>query len=143
MNPDTDESVCIIDLDTIMPGSLLYDFGDSIRFGANTALEDETDLSVVNFSLEMFEAYTRGFVKEMGEYMTETEAELLPFSCILMTYECGMRFLADYLTGDTYFKTTHETHNIERARNQFKIVSDMEEKLDEMKAVVSEICNGR
>ncbi|MCR5735484.1 MAG: aminoglycoside phosphotransferase family protein [Lachnospiraceae bacterium] len=136
MNPDTDESVCIIDLDTIMPGSLLYDFGDSIRFGANTALEDETDLSKVKFDLEMFEAYTRGFMEEMGEYMTEAEVDLLPFSCILMTYECGMRFLADYLTGDTYFKTTHETHNLERARNQFKIVSDMEEKLDDMKAAV-------
>ncbi len=142
MNPETDESVCIIDLDTIMPGSLLYDFGDSIRFGANTALEDETDLSRVNFSMEMFEAYTRGFVSEMGEYMTETEADLLPFSCILLTYECGMRFLTDYLTGDTYFKTSHETHNIERARNQFKIVRDMEEKLDDMKAAVAAVRRG-
>ena len=137
MNPDTGESVCIIDLDTIMPGSLLYDFGDSIRFGANTALEDETDLSKVNFSMEMFKAYTKGFMSEMGQYMTDAEKELIPLSCILMTYEVGIRFLADYLVGDTYFKTTHETHNLERARNQFKLISDMEEKIDEMKAEVA------
>ncbi len=142
MNPDTNESVCIIDLDTIMPGSLLYDFGDSIRFGANTALEDETDLSKVNFSMEMFEAYMRGFVGEMGSYMTDTEKELLPFSCILLTYECGMRFLTDYLLGDTYFKVTHETHNLERAVNQFKLVGDMEERLDDMKDAVGRVLRG-
>lgn len=138
MNPDTGESVCIIDLDTIMPGSLLYDFGDSIRFGANTALEDETDLSKVNFSMDMYKAYTKGFMSEMGEFMTDMEKELVPFSCILMTYEVGIRFLADYLIGDTYFKTTHETHNLERARNQFKLIKDMEGKLDPMKEVVKE-----
>lgn len=137
MDAKTGESVCIIDLDTIMPGSLLYDFGDSIRFGANTALEDETDLSKVNFSMEMFKAYTKGFMNEMGSVMTSTEKNLIPFSCILMTYECGIRFLSDYLVGDTYFKVTHDTHNLERARNQFKLISDMEEHLDEMKAFVN------
>ncbi len=137
MDPDTGESICIIDLDTIMPGSLLYDIGDSIRFGANTALEDETDLGKVNFSMEMYSAYIKGFVSEMGQYMTDAEKELVPFSCILMTYEVGIRFLADYLVGDTYFKTTHETHNLERARNQFKLISDMEAVTDKMKAVVN------
>lgn len=133
MNPDTNESVCIIDLDTIMPGSLLYDFGDSIRFGANTALEDETDLSKVHFSMEMYEAYAKGFLSEMSPFMTKEETDLLPFSCILMTYECAIRFLADFLVGDTYFKVTHPSHNLERCRNQFKLICEMEDGLEEMK----------
>lgn len=136
MDPETGKSVCIIDLDTVMPGSLLYDFGDSNRFGANTALEDETDLSKVTFSLPIFKAFTQGFLSEAGDSLTSEEKELLPFSCILMTYECGIRFLADYLDGDVYFKTSHDTHNLERARNQFKLIEDMESKLEEMKKIV-------
>ena len=136
MDPETGGSVCIVDLDTIMPGSVLYDFGDSNRFGSNTAVEDETDLSKVTFSLEMFGAYTEGFLEAAGDALTEREIELLPFSCIQMTYECGMRFLTDYLQGDTYFKVCHDTHNLERARNQFKLIEDMESKLDKMSAIV-------
>ena len=142
MDSDTGESVCIIDLDTIMPGSVLYDIGDSIRFGANTALEDETDLSKVNFSLEMYRAYIKGFMSEMGEYMTDAEKELIPVACILMTYEVGIRFLADYLVGDTYFKTTHESHNLERARNQFKLISDMEDEVESMGTVLVDSLGG-
>jgi hypothetical protein len=119
-----------------MPGSVLYDFGDSNRFGSNTAVEDETDLSKVTFDLGIFKAFTEGFLSEVGDILTCEEKELLPFSCILMTYECGIRFLADYLEGDVYFKTTHDTHNLERARNQFKLIEDMESKLEEMKKIV-------
>lgn len=136
IDPDTGKSVCIIDLDTVMPGSVLYDFGDSNRFGSNTAVEDETDLSKVTFDLRIFKAFTEGFLSEVGDILTGEEKELLPFSCILMTYECGIRFLADYLEGDVYFKTTHDTHNLERARNQFKLIEDMESKLEEMKKIV-------
>ena len=136
IDPDTGKSVCIIDLDTVMPGSVLYDFGDSNRFGSNTALEDETDLSKVSFNLKIFKAFTEGFLSEVGDILTDTEKELLAFSCILMTYECGIRFLADYLEGDVYFKTSHDMHNLERARNQFKLIEDMESKLEEMKKIV-------
>jgi len=119
-----------------MPGSLLYDYGDSMRFGTNTAAEDEADLSKVTCDLELFEAYTKGFIEEVGEHMTAKEIELLPMSAILLTFECGMRFLADHIDGDTYFKIHREGHNLDRARNQFKLVYDMEQKLDEMKAIV-------
>ncbi len=139
MDPKTGEGVCIIDLDTVMPGSLLYDFGDSNRFGSNNATEDETDLSKVTFNLDMFKAYTEGFMEEAKDTLTDTETELLAFSCILMTFEVGIRFLADYLEGDVYFKTTHETHNLERARNQFKLIEDMESKLDEMNEIIKKI----
>jgi hypothetical protein len=143
MNPKTGESVCIIDLDTVMPGSLLYDFGDSNRFGSNTAVEDETDLSKVHFSLDMFRAYTEGFLSETKEIMTGTELDLMAFSCILETYEVGMRFLTDYLNGDHYFKISHPEHNLERARNQFKLIEDMEAKQKQMQQIVAEICNMR
>ena len=109
MDNDTDEGICVIDLDTVMPGSVLYDFGDSIRFGASTAAEDEQDLSKVSMSLDLFEAYTAGFLSEAGNSLTEEEIRLLPFSAKLMTLECGMRFLTDYLNGDTYFKSTEST----------------------------------
>lgn len=134
---DTDEGVCIIDLDTVMPGSALYDFGDSIRFGASSAAEDEKDLSKVHFVPALFEAYVRGFLSEAGEALTETEKDLMPISCVLMTLECGMRFLGDYLNGDVYFATHREGHNLDRARTQIKLVSEMESKLDEMHAIVA------
>ena len=126
----------VIDLDTVMAGSLLYDFGDSIRSGATTAAEDEIDLSKVNFDIELFEAYTKGFVEEVGERLTEKEIEYLAFGAILMTFECGMRFLTDYLNGDTYFKIKREHHNLDRARTQIKLVKDMEKRLDEMNDIV-------
>jgi len=136
LDAKTGEGVAVIDLDTVMPGSLLYDYGDSMRFGTNTAAEDEADLSKVTCDLELFEAYTKGFIEEVGEHMTAKEIELLPMSAILLTFECGMRFLADHIDGDTYFKIHREGHNLDRARNQFKLVYDMEQKLDEMKAIV-------
>lgn len=137
MDKETGKGVCVIDLDTVMPGSLLYDYGDSLRFGTNTAKEDEADLSKVSCSLEYFEAFTKGFMEVMSDTMTEKEIELLPFSAILMTFECGMRFLTDYIDGDTYFKIARPNHNLDRARNQFKLVSDMEQKLPQMKEIVN------
>ena len=134
---DTDEGICIIDLDTVMPGSALYDFGDSIRFGASSAAEDEKDLSKVHFVPALFEAYVRGYLSEAGEALTEAEKDLIPMSCVLMTLECGMRFLGDYLNGDVYFATHREGHNLDRARTQIKLVSEMEAQLDEMHAIVA------
>lgn len=132
----TGEAVCIIDLDTVMPGLSIFDFGDSIRFGANTAEEDETDLSRVSLSLPLFEMYTRGFLEGCGGSLTETEVRMLSQGARLMTLECGMRFLADYLMGDTYFKTDREKHNLDRCRTQFVLVADMEKKWGEMEEIV-------
>lgn len=137
MDKDTLAPVAVIDLDTIMPGSILYDFGDAIRSGCNTGLEDEKDLTKVNFDIKLFEAFTYGFLSGVGECLTKTEREMLPFGAILMTFECGMRFLGDYLVGDTYFKTRYAEHNLVRARTQFKMVADMEKQLDEMKTIVN------
>lgn len=137
LDPVTYEGVCVIDLDTVMPGSLLYDFGDSLRFGASTGAEDETDLSKIEFDLAYFEAFTRAFLEEMGDSITPREKELLPFSALLLTLECGMRFLADYLNGDTYFRIHREHHNLDRCRTQFKLVADIEAKLDQMAAIVA------
>ena len=133
---DSGKALCIIDLDTIMPGYSVNDFGDSIRFGATTALEDEKDLSKVNFDIELYELYVKGFIKGAKGGLTDFELEMLPYGAIMMTLECGMRFLADYLSGDTYFRTHRPGQNLDRARNQFKLVSDMEARLDEMKAIV-------
>ncbi len=133
------KAICVIDLDTVMPGLALYDFGDSIRFGANTAAEDEADLSKVSLSLEYFEAYARGFLSEAGESLNKCEKDNLAFASLLMTFECGMRFLTDYINGDTYFKTDYPEHNLVRARNQFALVADMEKKMDDMNRIISEI----
>lgn len=133
---ETGRSLCVVDLDTIMPGYSVNDFGDSIRFGASTALEDEADLSLVNFDIELYELYVKGFIEGVKCGLTDTELELLPIGAIMMTYECGMRFLTDYLNGDTYFKTHRPGQNLDRARNQFKLVSDMEKVLPEMHAIV-------
>lgn len=133
----TNKGICIIDLDTVMPGLALYDFGDSIRFGANTASEDEKDVSKVSLSLPLYEAYTRGYLKSAGKSLTAQEIEYLPFSAKLMTYECGMRFLTDYLNGDTYFKTAYPEHNLVRCHTQFALVRDMEQKTDDMRAVTA------
>jgi len=132
----TGEGVCVIDLDTVMPGSLLYDYGDALRFGTNTAEEDEVDLENVNCDLNLFEHFTKGYLEELKDDLTEAELELLAFSAKLMTFECGIRFLTDYLNGDTYFKIHRPQHNLDRTRNQFKLVFDMEEKMEIMKEVV-------
>ena len=135
----TGEGVCVIDLDTVMPGSMLYDFGDSIRFGASTASEDELDLSKVNMDLNLFVEYARGYLEELGDSITEEELNLLPMSAKLMTLECGVRFLTDYLDGDNYFKIHRENHNLDRARTQFKLVWDMEQKMDEMNQIIKKM----
>ena len=127
------EAVCVIDLDTVMPGFSVNDFGDSIRFGANTAVEDETDLSKVSLDLELFRTYADGFIKGCGGKLTSKELELLPVGAMMMTLECGMRFLTDHLDGDVYFKIHRENHNLDRCRTQFALVADMEAKLDKMK----------
>lgn len=132
----TREAVCIIDLDTIMPGLSIFDFGDSIRFGANTAEEDETDLSKVSLSLPLFDVYTKGFLEGCQGKLTEAEVKMLPMGAKLMTLECGMRFLTDFLQGDTYFKIHRENHNLDRTRTQFGLVADMEKKWADMEATV-------
>ena len=132
----TGKGVCIIDLDTVMPGLSLNDFGDSIRFGANHSAEDEPDLSKVNFDISLYEIYAKGFLETAGSALTPREKEYLPWGAKLMTLECGMRFLTDYLEGDTYFRVTHPTHNLERCRTQFKLVADMEAHWAEMQAIV-------
>lgn len=133
------DCVCVIDLDTVMPGLALYDFGDSIRFGANTGAEDEKDLSKVNIDLDYFRAYAEGFLSEAGGSLTQPELDNLAFASMLMTFECGMRFLTDYLDGDIYFGTAYPEHNLVRARDQFKLVADMEAHMDEMNAIIREI----
>lgn len=138
---ETKEALCIIDLDTVMPGLSHYDFGDSIRFGASTGAEDEKDLSKVEMDLNLFEAFTKGFLEGCGGSLTEKEIEMLPMGAKLMTYECGIRFLADFLEGDVYFKIHREGHNLDRARTQFKLVADMEKKWDEMAAIVEKYKN--
>lgn len=137
----TGEGICVIDLDTVMPGSTLYDFGDSIRSGASSALEDEVNLSKVYMDLNLFEHFAKGFLETAGKSLTKLEIEYLPFSAMLMTFECGIRFLTDYLNGDVYFKTHTENHNLDRARNQFKIVSDIESKYNEMKIIIGKNIN--
>lgn len=139
IDDETGIGVCVIDLDTVMPGSMLYDFGDSIRFGASTAAEDELDLNKVTMDLNLFSEYTRGYLEELGDSITEEELKLLPMSAKLMTLECGVRFLTDYLDGDNYFKIHREHHNLDRARTQFKLVWDMERKMDEMNEIVENI----
>ena len=133
---NTGKPICVVDLDTIMPGYSVNDFGDSIRFGATTALEDEADLSKVNFDIELYELYVKGFIEGAKGGLTEGELEMMPIGAMMMTFECGTRFLADYLNGDVYFRTHRPKQNLDRARNQFKLVSDMEKRLDEMKAIV-------
>ena len=132
----TGKGLCVIDLDTVMPGLSVNDFGDSIRFGASTAAEDETDLSKVTCSMELYEAYVRGFLEGCGGRLTDEEIAALPLGAKVMTYECGMRFLTDYLSGDTYFKIHRPGHNLDRARTQFKLVADMESKWSQMQTIV-------
>ena len=132
----TGKGICVIDLDTVMPGLAMNDFGDSIRFGASTAAEDEPDLSKVSCSMDLFEIYVKGFLEGCGGRLTQREVELLPMGAKVMTFECGMRFLTDYLEGDHYFKIHREGHNLDRCRTQFKLVEDMEAKWDTMQEIV-------
>ncbi len=134
---DTRRAICVIDLDTVMPGLSAYDFGDAIRFGASTAAEDEKDLDKVGLDLHLFRVFARGFV-EACPSLTEKEIACLPLGAYTMTLECGSRFLADYLKGDKYFSIEYPEHNLDRARTQLKLVRDMEEKWDEMCRIVGE-----
>lgn len=139
IDKDTHKGLCVIDLDTVMPGSALYDFGDALRFAGSTATEDEKDLSKVEFDLDKFRMFTKGFVDAAKYSLNDYEIELLPFSVILMTYECGMRFLADYLDGDIYFKVHYDGQNLDRCRTHNKLIADMEAKEQQMKDIVKEI----
>ena len=129
--------MCVIDLDTTMPGLSAYDFGDSIRFGAATAAEDETDLSKMEMDLDMFRIFTRGFLTACPG-LTAEERKALPLGAMTMTLECGVRFLTDYLDGDHYFGIHRPDHNLDRCRTQFKLVRDMESKWDKMMQIVEE-----
>ncbi len=136
LDKSTRKAKCVIDLDTIMPGFSVNDFGDAIRVGANTACEDETDLSKVSLDLELFESFTKGFLNGCSGTLTEQEILLLPVGAKMMTLECGIRFLTDYLQGDTYFKTKHPTHNLQRCRTQFALVRDIDKKWEQMNEIV-------
>jgi len=138
LDAETRTALCVIDLDTVMPGSSLYDYGDSIRFGAATGDEDEQNLSKIEMSLSLFETYTRGFLAACPG-LTPLEIEMLPMGAKLMTLECGLRFLTDYLDGDHYFANRRPGQNLDRSRTQFKLVADMETKWDRMAAIVQEL----
>ncbi len=137
----TGEGICVIDLDTTMPGLAINDFGDSIRFGANHNAEDEKDLSKVNFDIDLYEVYTRGFLQGAGGILTENELKYLPWGAKLMTLECGIRFLTDYLAGDTYFRIHYPQQNLDRCRTQFKLVKDMEDQFQAMHDIVDKYAN--
>ena len=136
MDEETREGVCIIDLDTVMPGLVIYDFGDSIRLGANHSAEDERDLGKVNLDTDLFSAYTAAFLEGAGGSLSNEEIAYLPWGAKLMTLECGIRFLTDYLDGDHYFHISREAQNLDRSRTQFKLVSDMEAHWAELEAIV-------
>lgn len=133
----TQEGVCVIDLDTVMPGSVLYDFGDLVRTSTSPAAEDETDLAKVRMQLPMFEALVKGYLAAARGFLTPKEKELLPFAGKLITLEIGLRFLTDWLEGDVYFKVKRPTHNLDRARTQFKLVESIEAQLPAMQALVA------
>lgn len=137
---DTGKGLCIIDLDTIMPGLAANDFGDSIRFGAATAAEDEKNLDLVHFDISLYETYVKGYLEATKDVLTPEEVASLPWGARLMTLECGIRFLTDYLQGDTYFKTAYPEHNLVRARTQFRLVDEMEQQFGKMQEIVQKYC---
>ena len=136
IDDETRKAICVIDLDTVMPGLTANDFGDSIRFGASTALEDEQDLSKVSCDLHLFDVYARGFIEGCGGALTDLEIDMLPMGAILMTFENGIRFLTDHLEGDHYYHIHREGHNLDRCRTQLTLVKDMQEKLPQMNAII-------
>lgn len=136
LDDKTGEAVCVIDLDTVMPGLALYDFGDMVRTTTSPAGEDERDLSKVTMQFAMFEGLVRGYLETAGAFLTPAERKYLAFSGKLITFEIGIRFLADYLAGDTYFKVHREGHNLDRTRTQFKLVESIEQQEDEMNRLV-------
>ncbi len=139
LDADTMEGICVVDLDTVMPGSYLYDYGDALRFAGNNTIEDDPDLSNVYFDFDKFAAFTEGYLSQVKSVLTKKEIELLPFSIGLLTFECGIRFLTDYLNGDTYFKTSYPEHNLVRTRNQFKLAQDIDSKLSKMSDFIATV----
>ena len=139
LDASTRKALCVIDLDTVMPGLTAFDFGDSIRFGAATAAEDERDLDRMEMSLEMYETFASGFVSACGGVLTPAELASLPLGAKLMTLECGVRFLTDHLVGDVYFRIHRPGHNLDRCRTQFKLVADMEKKESRMREIIEGI----
>lgn len=137
LDDTTGKGRCVIDLDTVMPGSALYDYGDAIRSCGSTIAEDGENLEDLKVNFEKYEAYTKGFLEAMGRNLTPQEMTWLPLAAIIMTLECGVRFLTDYLEGDNYFKIHKENHNLIRARNQFKFVDEMEKQLDVMTEIIN------
>jgi hypothetical protein len=141
--------LCVTDLDTVMPGYIHYDFGDAIRTTTNSGAEDEQDLSKVSMDIQLFEAFSRGFLEETRAFLTETEIEYLAFSGKLLAFTIGLRFLTDFIDGDKYFKIHRQGHNLQRARAQFKLLQSMEEQYNAMKAIIKEIakpsfsCDGK
>ena len=136
-----DKGLCVIDLDTVMTGYVHYDFGDSIRTSANSAAEDEKELSKVKMDINLFEGYAKGFLKETKDALTQTEIDNLAFSAKLMPFIIGLRFLIDYIDGDNYFKTAYPDHNLIRARTQFKLVKSAEEQFSRMENIIRKICS--
>ena len=139
IDENTGKAVCVIDLDTVMAGSALYDYGDAIRFGANTAAEDEADTSKISLDLNLFREFTAGFLSEVGDLLTEEEIACLPLGIKVMTCELAMRFLTDYIDGDLYFRVKSPDHNLVRAHAQMKLLEDIESKNDEMNAIIAEL----
>ena len=139
IDQETGKGICVIDLDTVMPGLSAYDFGDSIRFGANDCAEDEPDQSKVHFSLHLYKVFAEGYLAAAGSAMTEAERRSLPWGAKLMTLECGIRFLTDYLEGDHYFKISRPAQNLDRARTQFTLVQGMEREFDAMTQLALEL----
>ena len=135
----TEKAICVIDLDTVMPGSSLYDFGDAIRFGASTAAEDEEDISKIALDMNLFRQFTAGFLSEVRGFLPDHEIRLLPLGVKVITCELAMRFLTDYIDGDLYFKVRSPDHNLIRARAQMKLLTDIEKKTDEMNQVIEEL----
>ena len=140
LDVDTGEALCVIDLDTVMPGSALYDFGDAIRYGASTAAEDETDLDKVSLDMDLFTVFSEGFIANTAARLTDVELKSLPLGALVMTYENALRFLADYLDGDTYYKIDYPAHNLDRARCQCRLLADMEANQDSMYDIVAGLC---
>lgn len=138
IDKETGKGLCVIDLDTVMPGLSIFDFGDSIRFGANTAAEDEKDLAKVSIDLDLYAKYVQGYLAGCGGKLTDEEIKMMPFGAKNMTMECGMRFLTDYLEGDVYFMVHRPGHNLDRCRTQIALVRDMESKWEQMKNITEE-----
>ena len=139
LDEESGKALCVIDLDTVMAGSALYDYGDAVRFGASTAAEDEPDTSKIALDMDLFRAFTRGFVSEVKGSLTENELKLLPLGIKVITCELAMRFFTDYIDGDLYFKVRSPEHNLIRARAQMKLLEDVEAKYDQMCAVIEEL----